>query len=143
MKATSFRKCQTGLGPRVLHASNEQDCRAPGHERDWDDVVEEYEETGGAKTKYSALGPDRENCQSLFVCQRILHDVCHIDIGSLVAITDFKEVLMPTLADIIAGDLVLPQGGQGAGEGHHQGEDYHGSPAHSLGNLIVEEHQGG
>ena len=50
-----------------------------------------------------------------FVCQRILHDVCHIDIGSLVAITDFKEVLMPTLADIIAGDLVLPQGGQGAG----------------------------
>ena len=143
MKTTSFRKCQTGLGPRVLHASNEQDCRAPGHERNWDDVVEEYEETGGAKTKYSALGPDRENCQSLFVCQRILHDVCHIDIGSLVAITDFKEVLMPTLADIIAGDLVLPQGGQGAGQGHHQGEDYHGSPAHSLVNLIVEEHQGG
>ena len=64
LKATSFRKCQTSLGPRVLHASNEQDCRAPGHERNWDDVVEEYEETGGAKTKYSALGPDRENCQS-------------------------------------------------------------------------------
>ena len=64
LKTTSFRKCQTGLGPRVLHASNEHDCRAPGHERDWDDVVEEYEETGGAKTKYSALGPDRENCQS-------------------------------------------------------------------------------
>ena len=50
---------------------------------------------------------------------------------------------MRPFPNIDADDLVLPQGGQGAGQGHHQGEDYHGGPAESLGNLIVEEHQGG
>ena len=66
MKTTSFKRCQTGLGPRVLHASNEQDCRAPGHEGDWDDVVEEYEETGGAKSKYSALSPVSRGKNQMF-----------------------------------------------------------------------------
>ena len=49
---------------------------------------------------------------------------------------------MPPLPDIITGDLVLPQGCQGAGNRHKEGEDDQSSPTHSFANLDVETEEG-
>ena len=71
--------------------------------------------------------------------QNILHNVGHVNIGSFVAVTNFEEIFMTPLSNIIAGDLVLPEGGQGAGNGHNQGEDDQCSPAHSSRYFGVEK----
>ena len=51
---------------------------------------------------------------------------------------------MRVLTNIVTGDLVLPEGGKGAGKRDNQSEDDQCSPAHSFGYLNVEtERQGG
>ena len=50
---------------------------------------------------------------------------------------------MRPFPNIDANDLVLPQGGQGAGQGDNQGEDDQCSPDCSFGYFSVEEHQWG
>ena len=77
------------------------------------------------------------------ISQKNLHYVGHVNIGSFVAVTNFEEIFMRVLTNIVTGDLVLPQDGKGAGESHHQGEDDQRSPAHAFGYFDVETGQGG